>query len=82
MGSAVVLTEKMDALAAALRAAGIGPERVARILGSAAEATMHALMLDAVLDEQLAAAAATTVPAAGEAELAVAADDSHVRLAA
>jgi hypothetical protein len=82
MGSAVVLTEKMDALADALRAAGVEPARVARILGSAAEATMHALMLDAVLDEQSAEATATRVAAGGELELAVAADETHVRLAA
>lgn len=36
----------MDALADALRIAGVDPDRVAHILGSAAEATMHALALD------------------------------------
>jgi hypothetical protein len=78
MGSAVVLTEKLDALADALRAAGVRPERVARILGSAAEATMHALVLDAVLEEQTAEAAGTA-----EAEpVAVPADETRVRLAA
>jgi hypothetical protein len=54
MASAESLTARMDALADALRAAGVPQERMARILGSAAEATMHALVLDAVLDEQLA----------------------------
>lgn len=39
----------MDALAEALRAAGVGPDRVAGILTSAATATMNALVLDAVL---------------------------------
>ena len=77
----MVLTEKIDALADALRAAGIEPERVAKILGSAAEATMHALMLDAVLEEQLAADAATAGASGGEADLA-AANETPVRLAA
>ena len=60
MGSPEVLTEKMDALAHALRDAGVDAERVARILGSAAAATMHALVLDAVLDEQAAASSSPT----------------------
>ena len=77
MGSAQHLTAKMDALADALRAAGVGPERVARILGSAAEATMHALVLDAVLDEQAPAA-----PRRVEAAEQHAPDASPVRLAA
>jgi hypothetical protein len=79
MGSPEVLTEKMDALAHALRDAGVDPERVARILGSAAAATMHALVLDAVLDEQ-AAASAPTAAEAREAEQTP--DDARVRLAA
>jgi hypothetical protein len=72
MGSAASLTGKIDALADALRAAGVEPERVAKILGSAAEATMHALVLDAVLDEQ--AVEAATAPAAERAT----AEDTHI----
>lgn len=77
MGSASSLTARMDALADALRAAGVEPDRMARILGSAAEATMHALVLDALLDEQAADAAV-----AAEIERQVAADEMPVRLAA
>ena len=51
MGSAETLSEKIDALADALRAADVPPERIASILASAATATMHALVLDALLDE-------------------------------
>jgi coenzyme F420-reducing hydrogenase delta subunit len=79
MGSAETLTAKMDALADALREAGVEPERVARILGSAAAATMHALVLDAVLDEQLAASAPASAEAA-EREPAVV--ETPVRIAA
>jgi hypothetical protein len=50
--TAIVLTERLDALAAALRAAGVSSEQSASLLASAASATMHALMLDAILDEQ------------------------------
>jgi hypothetical protein len=50
--TAVVLTERIDALAAALRAAGVSPERSSSLLSSAAAATMHAVTLDALLDEQ------------------------------
>lgn len=53
MGSADRLTDRLDALAVALRAAGVPPERMATILGSAATATMNALVLDAVLEENL-----------------------------
>lgn len=52
MGASVeTLTQRMDALADALRAAGIDADRVATILGTAATATMNALLLDAVLEE-------------------------------
>jgi hypothetical protein len=51
VASADTLTERMDALAEALRAAGVPADRIATILGSAAQATMHALVLDAVLEE-------------------------------
>jgi hypothetical protein len=54
MPSPQTFADRMDALAAALRDAGVEPERVARILGSAAAATMHALVLDAVLEENAA----------------------------
>lgn len=57
MPSPQTFADRMDALAAALRDAGVDDDRVARILGSAAEATMHALVLDAVLDENAAPAA-------------------------
>jgi hypothetical protein len=49
---AIVLTERLDALAAALRTAGVSPEQSASLLASAASATLHALTLDAILDEQ------------------------------
>lgn len=58
MPSPETLAERMDALAAALRDAGVPQDRAARLLGSAAEATMHALVLDAVLDENAAPTAA------------------------
>jgi len=50
VAAAETLTDRIDALADALRAAGVAPDRVATILASAATATMHALVLDAVLD--------------------------------
>jgi hypothetical protein len=81
MGSAASLTEKMDALGDALRAAGVDPERIAKILGSAAEAAMHALVLDAVLDEQSATAALARAAVDGD-DAPVAPDGEPVRLAA
>ena len=56
MGYADKLTERIDALADALRAAGVPQDAAASLLGSAATASMHALVLDAVLDDGLAAA--------------------------
>jgi hypothetical protein len=56
------------------------PPRMTRILGSAAAAAMHALVLDAVVDEQIAAASASSAPEAVEQERAP--DASPVRLAA
>ena len=53
MSSAESLTHRLDALADALRAAGVAPDRIATILGSGATATMNALLLDAVLDENM-----------------------------
>jgi hypothetical protein len=45
------VTERLDALAAALRAAGVSPERSAGLLASAATAAMSAVMLDATLED-------------------------------
>lgn len=50
MASAESLSERIDALAEALRAAGVAPDRIASILGTAATATMHALVLEALAD--------------------------------
>ena len=50
--TAVSLTERVDALAAALRAAGVPPELACGLLAAAATATMHAVTLDALLDAQ------------------------------
>jgi hypothetical protein len=60
--SAESLSERIDALAAALRAAGVAPDRVASILGTAATASMHALVLDSLVDE---GAPAQAAPGAG-----------------
>jgi hypothetical protein len=49
--TAITLTERVDALAEALRAAGVPQDQAASLLASAATASMHALMLDAVLDD-------------------------------
>jgi len=49
--TAVALTERIDALAAALRAAGVAPEHSSRLLAAAAAATLHAVTLDALRDE-------------------------------
>jgi hypothetical protein len=45
------VAERVDALAAALRDAGVSPDRSAGLLAAAATAAMNAVMLDAVLDE-------------------------------
>ena len=50
--AAITLTERIDALAAALRAAGVSQAQASSLLASAAHATMHALTLDALLDQQ------------------------------
>jgi hypothetical protein len=42
------LTDKLDALAAALRAAGVSHEQSSALLAAAATATMHAVTLDAL----------------------------------
>jgi hypothetical protein len=74
--TAFTLTERVDALAQALRAAGVSQEQAASLLASAATASMHALMLDAVLDQF--ASPVTAEPAAVPAERA----DVRVQLAA
>jgi hypothetical protein len=50
--TALNVSERIDALAAELRKAGISPEHSSRLLASAASAAMHAVMLDALLSEQ------------------------------
>ena len=45
------VAERVDALAAALRAAGVSPDQSAGLLAAAATAAMNAVMLDAVLEE-------------------------------
>jgi hypothetical protein len=54
----VVLTERLDALARALRAAGVAPAASANLLGAAAAAAMDALAIDLILAEAPAAAQA------------------------
>jgi hypothetical protein len=49
--SAHTLADRIDALADALGVAGVAPDRIATILASAAAATMNALLLDAVLEQ-------------------------------
>jgi hypothetical protein len=56
--TALVLSERLDALAAALQDAGVSPEQSASLLASAAAATMHALTLDALLEKRSTPAAA------------------------
>jgi alkylhydroperoxidase family enzyme len=53
------LTDCVDALAAALRDAGVSPEESAGLLAAAARATMHAVMLEALLDDGTGTAAAS-----------------------
>jgi hypothetical protein len=50
------LTDRLDALASALRDAGVSPEQSARLLASAAEATMYAVTLDVLLESPTVAA--------------------------
>jgi hypothetical protein len=45
------LAQRVDALAEALRAAGVPPDRSAGLLAAAATAAMNAVMLDALLEE-------------------------------
>ena len=60
--TALNVTERMDALAVALRDAGVAPELSAGLLAAAATAAMHAVVLDALLNEG--AALPATVEAA------------------
>ncbi len=64
--TAIVLTERIDALAAALRAAGVSPEQSSSLLASAAFATMQALMLDGLREEPPATAVKPEPAAAAE----------------
>jgi hypothetical protein len=66
--TAIVLTDRLDALAAALRAAGVSAEQSSTLLASAASATMHALTLDALLDERLPQVAELAPAVAAETE--------------
>ena len=61
--TAIVLSERIDALAAALRAAGVSEAQSSSLLASAASAAMHALTLDALLEGSAPAAAVTPEPA-------------------
>ena len=61
MTAADSLTQRLDALAEALAAAGVDADRVAGILGLAATATMNALLLEAVAEENLLGRAPATV---------------------
>jgi hypothetical protein len=49
--TALNVSERIDALAAELRSAGVAPELSSSLLASAAAAAMHAVMLDAILTE-------------------------------
>jgi len=49
--TALNVSERIDALAAELRKAGVSPAQSSRLLSSAASAAMHAVMLDAILSE-------------------------------
>jgi hypothetical protein len=46
------LADRVDALASALRDAGVSPEQSAALLAAAARATMSAVVLDALLEER------------------------------
>jgi hypothetical protein len=64
------LTDCVDALAAALRDAGVSPEGSAGLLAAAARATMHAVMLEALLDDVTATPPASTAGASPPVSLA------------
>jgi hypothetical protein len=64
------LTDCVDALAAALRDAGVSPEDSAGLLAAAARATMHAVVLEALLDDVAAPPRTGTAAAAPPVSLA------------
>ena len=47
--TAAALGDRLEALAAALREAGVAPDRAASVLGAASAATMHAITLVTLL---------------------------------
>jgi hypothetical protein len=49
--AAAALTERIEALASALHAAGVPPERSAELIAAAANAAARALTLHALLDQ-------------------------------
>ena len=62
--TALVLTERIYALAAALRDAGVSPDRACSLLATAAAATVDAITIHAMLDEEPKLRAAAAPPAA------------------
>jgi hypothetical protein len=52
----LLLSDRLDALASALRDAGISPERASRLLATAAAATLDAVALDLLRDAAAASA--------------------------
>ena len=62
--TARILSERVDALAAALRAAGVGPAVSERLLGAAAAAAMDALALDLIVADARSPQPATAAAAA------------------
>ena len=75
--TARILGDRVNALAAALRAAGVDPAASERLLGSAAAAAMDALALDLIVAD----APSARAPAA-RARAKARRDDEPVRLAA
>jgi hypothetical protein len=71
--TARVLTERVDALAVALRAAGVDPLVSERLLGSAAAAVMDAVALDLIVADRHVPPAAAAAPAAEPQPVALAA---------
>jgi hypothetical protein len=76
--TARILTERVEALASALRAAGVDPAASARLLGSAAAAAMDALALDMILAD----APSTGVPSASAPAATKRPDEQPIQLAA
>jgi len=62
--TAFTVTERIDALAAALRDAGVPEELRARVLAAAATAALHAVTIDAVLAESRTTTTSTAAPPA------------------